>query len=81
MGCKSSPISRENWMKLKSASGLGVVVLSNCPRISVGKLGVSVMEGVSVMVGESVIVGVKVMVGVIVMVGVCVDVGDGEMNR
>lgn len=68
-------------MKLNTASGLGVIVVSNSSRRSDGMLGVFVIDGVSVMVGLRVIVGDNVMVGVSVTVGVCVGVGEGEIKR
>lgn len=79
--CESSPsvkVSSE-----KTASGLGVMVLSNRVKIASGMLGVGVMVGVSETNGVNVMVGLSVMVGesvnegvsVMVSVGVKVEVG------
>lgn len=80
MGCHSSLISCEKEIKLKTVSGLGGTSDSKSSSISLGMLGVLVMEGVSVIVGVSVIDGVMVMLGVMVIVGVWVIVGEGEIK-
>jgi hypothetical protein len=75
------PSLKINW--LKTASGLGVTMLSICSSTAKGRrgvgviVGVSVTDGVRVMVGVRVIVGVSVIDGVMVTVGVCEAVGVG----
>lgn len=72
-----------NISRLKTASGLGVMVLSKRLSIARGTCGVGVIvgvsdiEGVGVMVGLRVMVGESVMVGLRVMVGLWVMVGEG----
>ena len=73
----------ENWIAVKTASGLGVTGPANKASIATGKKGVGVKVGVSetkgvgVSEGVNVIVGDKVMVGVRVIVGVSEAVGEG----
>jgi hypothetical protein len=72
---------------LNTASGFGVVVLSNSSSIARGIWGVGDVVGVYEIAGEGVIEGVKVMVGetvrvgVRVIVGVRVNVGVGGKTR
>ena len=78
---ESNPSVKVN--SLKTASALGVMVLSNNVSTASGIIGVvetvGVLDtaGVRVMVGESVIVGVSEMVGERVGVGVSVEVTVG----